>query len=1014
MKKIIFLILMLVAAITLGSCEMPTNTDTTKDLEKIYNELFKDIDINHVTEDLPFVEKVDHVKITYQSNNEKVISNEGKVTRLTIDTKVDVTIKLEYQLQDYKGIITFTVIGLDNTYDDPDDPVNPITTSLDEAVANYKALKKYTLTEEYSYDNKDLYKNVYDVDNTLIKFDTLNYFDDGNFEQLYYLYLINGEISGIVADYDGEYYANIGIDEAFEYEYFYLDIYQFSHLSAEYEALGNNVYRAKRPNDAGKEILGDADMVTDDNGTQSSYSEVFTSVIIELQEINNKYYFSKLTFTGSATINNEAKPFTNVLTFTNINNVNLEYPTNIQADDETISDLYEMEAGDSAYVKVTVAAFYGSYLYVTDETGSIIVYLPKNSTITTNLKVGSVIKVSGTIDIYNNLYELKVAADTDIEILDETSVVKNRQIGNVASINSENMGEVVDLIDVKLGSITLNQSKDTSITLTDSYDNTITLFVKSAQAAQFKQIFNKVDTEQLVTIYNLGVQVYKTNLQLCLTNQTTSHLSSYRLNYKTKIVFTGTSLEEALSDIEITVYGESSNTVYHYADMEIEGTYNKDQAGLYTLTLKFGNYEVEITIKVVAKKFYEHANFKIHREVAKELTNYQPGLPSTGDVNILVIPIKFTNSPAYDLSIVEKGFNGTNADTGWYSLKSYYKEVSYNNLNLNANILSPYETNEKYDTSKGETGVEDYRYFKNAIEYYDNQIDYSTYDQNDDGYIDCVYLLYLAPINYSDNDTLWWAYCYEYYEEEGQTELQFDGVGLDWYLWFSYDFFKEDFNGNTNVSINCETVIHETGHALGLDDYYDYDTLVGPKGGIGGPFMMDYNLGDHDPFSKAILGWIKPAYTFYQDVTMDLKSFATYGDALIVAKNDKESFYDEYYILALYTPTGVNAAKAGTEYGNFSTTGLMIFHVDATTKPAGDMGVIDIFQYNNGNTSHKLIQLVEADGNNDILNDEFANDNDLFKQGDSLKLTWYDGEVTNITITVTELTNTNCKITVNF
>ena len=40
-------------------------------------------------------------------------------------------------------------------------------------------------------------------------------------------------------------------------------------------------------------------------------------------------------------------------------------------------------------------------------------------------------------------------------------------------------------------------------------------------------------------------------------------------------------------------------------------------------------------------------------------------------------------------------------------------------------------------------------------------------------------------------------------------------------------------------------LIHETGHALGLDDYYD---TVGSTGGFGGGTMMDSNVGDQDPY----------------------------------------------------------------------------------------------------------------------------------------------------------------------
>ena len=55
------------------------------------------------------------------------------------------------------------------------------------------------------------------------------------------------------------------------------------------------------------------------------------------------------------------------------------------------------------------------------------------------------------------------------------------------------------------------------------------------------------------------------------------------------------------------------------------------------------------------------------------------------------------------------------------------------------------------------------------------------------------------------------------------------------------------------------TVIHETGHVLGLPDYYSASTQTGgaswPSGIMGSDMMMD-NVGDHNGFSKWLLGWL--------------------------------------------------------------------------------------------------------------------------------------------------------------
>jgi len=87
----------------------------------------------------------------------------------------------------------------------------------------------------------------------------------------------------------------------------------------------------------------------------------------------------------------------------------------------------------------------------------------------------------------------------------------------------------------------------------------------------------------------------------------------------------------------------------------------------------------------------------------------------------------------------------------------------------------------------------------------------------------------------------WWGW-QGYFNDRGYT---IDGKRLGDFSWQ----WEED---------NPSTIIHETGHALGLADYYDYDDSVGPRGGMGGLDIMDGVWGDHNAYSKWILGWLHP------------------------------------------------------------------------------------------------------------------------------------------------------------
>ena len=190
----------------------------------------------------------------------------------------------------------------------------------------------------------------------------------------------------------------------------------------------------------------------------------------------------------------------------------------------------------------------------------------------------------------------------------------------------------------------------------------------------------------------------------------------------------------------------------------------------------------------------------------------------------------------------------------------------------------------------------DYDIMQDAIEYYDSATDYSLFDSDSDSYIDAIMLVYTAPVSFDSGADLWWAYVYQYYD---QQPAKYDDVEMNFYMFVGYDFIDELFNFDKNQSIpfNATTFIHETGHLLGLDDYYDYDLNAGPAGGIGGGDMMDYAVGDHNPFSKLLLGWITPEVSNKTSGTFTLKPFESSGEALIIPKLWQGSYFDEYLII---------------------------------------------------------------------------------------------------------------------
>lgn len=342
---------------------------------------------------------------------------------------------------------------------------------------------------------------------------------------------------------------------------------------------------------------------------------------------------------------------------------------------------------------------------------------------------------------------------------------------------------------------------------------------------------------------------------------------------------------------------------------------------------------------------------------------HSPITPSIGDVNILVVPVNFDlndirpyerrsyidfNEGDY-LEAMEYTFNGTSSLDGanpyWESVSSFYEKSSYKKLNLNFEITDPFtpemsasEFLSKEDLTSSSSSVGGSQalitdILEHGLTKNDVPIDIfdSKYDRNEDGYIDGMWLIY----NVRDGDLVssesqpFWAYTTNYLAKATDTETGEIKIVGTRYANCALSFLYDD----STLGYDAHTIIHETGHMLGLDDYYSYDNS-GNYGYLGGIDMMDLNIGDHSAFSKYALGWIEPTVIYKNDTTITLKPFEDTGEALIIPSSYyNDSAFSEYLILEYETPTGLNELDATKKYRNayplaFSN-GLAIYHVDA-------------------------------------------------------------------------------------
>ncbi len=462
-----------------------------------------------------------------------------------------------------------------------------------------------------------------------------------------------------------------------------------------------------------------------------------------------------------------------------------------------------------------------------------------------------------------------------------------------------------------------------------------------------------------------------------------------------------------------------------------------------------------------------------------------PCLASKGEQNLLVIPVEFSDFPAESLvpsvadateakaqakQFIQDAFFGATEDTGWESLKSYYYKSSYGQLTLNGfvtdwfmldkSVTELLEYWKDVPVSAGGNGGYNSTWYilREAVKWYksvskeNNWPDIKEFDKNHDGMIDGVWLVNSAGIKaYSSDD--FWAFTYwDINNPDASSGYDVENPMAVPYCSASYKFLE---NGGYNGKPDSHTMIHETGHLMGIEDYYTYDK--GGWGPAGGGDMMDQNVGDHDAFTKTLYGWTNPYYVT-GDAEITIKPFQENGDCIIVKNGWNGHAFDEYLIIEFYTPTGLNQKDASEIYKGEgypqlpSKNGLKIYHIDAR------LGMFDEGKLNQGQTTQQafvaytdemkteyngksvktymahsntrsrsaepnnsLIHLLESTGRNSFkTNDNKINNTTLFKQGAVLgangKFTNFkfnDGTYLDYVIEVKSVTDESATIVFN-
>ena len=569
-----------------------------------------------------------------------------------------------------------------------------------------------------------------------------------------------------------------------------------------------------------------------------------------------------------------------------------------------------------------------------------------------------------------------------------------------------------------------------------------------------------------------------------------SSSSSYSTSIDTRIFPTSLKIAASLSvnkddtkTLSLTYYPTNTNVreaTWSSSDSKIatveNGKVTGVKAGTCNVVVKaFNRYQEEIsaTCKVTV---VDPTNIdKV--ELAYTYDDYQANnvftldnCPLQGKPKLLIIPVWFNDSDEFIATAnkenvrddIRKAYVGTNAETGWRSVKTFYAEESLNKMVLDATITDWYNVDDSYvsyGNSDNGTTITSTLTNKASDWYFANHpTDARTnYDTNGDGYLDGVMLIYAAPDYQSLRDSSvgnLWAYCFWVQSQYASVTKPIANV----YFWASYDFMyssdkasqrtgKSSYgNGDTRYcNVDAHTFIHEMGHVLGLQDYYDYN---GIGTAVGGFTMQDNNVGGHDPYSVMAYGWAQP-YIPTNTVTLTINDFQSSHDVVLLANHTVNSPFDEYMLVELYTPTGLNKFDTDYRYKYYypqgaNDYGIRVWHVDArltyyngawsksfvTNPTRGNIyhAMSNSYGDNHGSYlgsdyyNYNILQLMRNNTSETYIPNSYFSSNCLFKEGATFSTSTYskqfvggtnmnNGKALGWSFTVETLTNKSATIT---
>lgn len=195
------------------------------------------------------------------------------------------------------------------------------------------------------------------------------------------------------------------------------------------------------------------------------------------------------------------------------------------------------------------------------------------------------------------------------------------------------------------------------------------------------------------------------------------------------------------------------------------------------------------------------------------------------------------------------------------SARQYFHDTSFGQYNPVFDVVGPVTVSKSHDyygennRQGDDKHVEDM--IKEACELVEDEVDFTLYDNNNDGKVDFVYVIYAGygEADGAGDDYIW---PHNYHLSYTGTNCVVDGKKVDNYACSNeLDYYSKEHDG-------IGTFCHEFSHVLGLPDLYVTNNGTHKTMGAWdildyGPYNNDGNTPPHySAYERFFMGWLKP------------------------------------------------------------------------------------------------------------------------------------------------------------